>query len=332
MEREPHVSIVTPVYNGGRYFERCIRSVVEQQYQNWSYTIVDNCSTDGSFEVALKASGDDSRIRVVRNKQFVGMIENHNNAFRELAPESKYCKLLSADDWIYPDYLTTMVRCAEKHPTAAMISCFVINKNLVSFPGLPAEKTLFDGVAVIRQFLRGQLKTFWLPTSVMYRADVVRAYESFYPGTAPSADLEACLEILGRGDLAFVHQVLAYERLHDESATAGVIRMNSTQLDRIRLLRKFGPRYLPDPEARRICNAALWRYYKCVLGAACFQFRNRPFWTLHSQALRELGYSTFNWRFFLGAAANVADMLLHPMHSLSRVLRKVRKGSVSNGL
>ena len=49
---QPRVSVVTPVHNEERYLAECIDSVIAQTYQNWDYTIVDNCSTDRSLEIA----------------------------------------------------------------------------------------------------------------------------------------------------------------------------------------------------------------------------------------------------------------------------------------
>ncbi len=99
----PLVSIVTPVFNGDRHLRECIESVQRQTYPNWNYTISNNCSTDKSLEIAEKYAASDSRIKVNSNKSFVGPIENHNIAFRTIAGDSMYCKLLSADDWLYPD-------------------------------------------------------------------------------------------------------------------------------------------------------------------------------------------------------------------------------------
>ncbi|HWG97207.1 MAG TPA: glycosyltransferase, partial [Nitrospira sp.] len=49
---DPLVSIVTPVYNGEKYLAECIESILAQTFPRWDYTIVNNCSTDRSLEIA----------------------------------------------------------------------------------------------------------------------------------------------------------------------------------------------------------------------------------------------------------------------------------------
>jgi glycosyltransferase involved in cell wall biosynthesis len=117
----PLVSIVTPVYNNADDLAECIESVLAQTYQNWDYTIVNNCSTDGSAEIARRYAAKDSRIRVHDNRQFLRAIRNHNHALRQISPESKYCKMVFADDWIFPRCLEEMVAMAERHPSVGIV-------------------------------------------------------------------------------------------------------------------------------------------------------------------------------------------------------------------
>src|SRR5262245_47486686 len=98
----PRVSVVTPFYNTERYLEECIRSVLGQTYTEFEYLLVDNWSTDRSREIAADYARQDARIRLVRNPVFVGQVENYNGALAQIAPESSYCKLVQADDWLYP--------------------------------------------------------------------------------------------------------------------------------------------------------------------------------------------------------------------------------------
>ena len=62
---QPLVSILTPVYNGERYLRDCIDSVLAQDYQNWEYHIVNNCSTDGTLQLAESYAAKEPRIRVL---------------------------------------------------------------------------------------------------------------------------------------------------------------------------------------------------------------------------------------------------------------------------
>ena len=56
LPKEPLVSVVTPVYNGEKYLEECIESVLNQTYKNWEYIILNNCSTDRTLEIAEQLS------------------------------------------------------------------------------------------------------------------------------------------------------------------------------------------------------------------------------------------------------------------------------------
>src|SRR6185436_19570783 len=91
----PLVSVVTPVYNGEDHLEECIESVLRQTYTNWNYTIVNNCSKDRTLQIAEQYAARDPRIRVHTNTTFARVIENFNNAFRQVSPDSTYCKVVS---------------------------------------------------------------------------------------------------------------------------------------------------------------------------------------------------------------------------------------------
>ncbi len=112
-ELQPLVSMLTPVYNGAEHLAECIESVLRQTHTNWDDTIVNNCSTDESLAIAQKYAAKNPRIRVVSNERFLRIIENHNHTIRQISPESKYCKFVFADDWLFPTCVEEMVRVAE---------------------------------------------------------------------------------------------------------------------------------------------------------------------------------------------------------------------------
>jgi glycosyltransferase involved in cell wall biosynthesis len=65
------VSVVPPFRNAGVYLSQRIESVLGQSYSKFEYILSDNCSTDGSEEIAESYAESDSRIRLVRQRQFL---------------------------------------------------------------------------------------------------------------------------------------------------------------------------------------------------------------------------------------------------------------------
>ncbi len=124
---EPFVSIVTPVYNGEAYLRECIESVLAQTYSNWEYIILNNCSTDGTLRIAEEYSCRDRRIQVHSNDSLLPIIANHNRAFRLISPESKYCKVVSGDDWLYPECIARMVGLAEANLSVGLVGSYQLS-------------------------------------------------------------------------------------------------------------------------------------------------------------------------------------------------------------
>ena len=248
-KHRPFVSILTPVYNGEKYLSECIESVLNQDYANWEYLIIDNCSTDATLDIATRYARIDHRVRTVSNESFVNVIENHNVAFRCISRESKYCKVVSADDWIYPECIGKMVDLAEKNSNIAIVGCYAISSVGVKHIGLPPESSVFKGRDVCRLHLLGGPQIVGAPTAFLYRSEVVRSGQQFFPGNAPSADVVAAYRVLQRNDLGFVHQILAYERIHSEALSNRQAALRAFTLDRGRFHSPVRP-VLPGDDRR----------------------------------------------------------------------------------
>ncbi len=285
---EPRVSIVTPVYNGAKYLVECIESVLAQTYSNWEYLIVNNCSTDDSLEIAQAYASRDPRIRVSNNTQFLGRIENENHGLGQISPDSKYCKVVHADDWIFPECLTRMVAVAEKYPTIAMVSAYRLEDERVSLDGLRYPSVKTAGAEICRRSLLGEVYVFGTPTSLLHRADIVRSQRPFYDASNDHGDLEACYRYLRRADFGFVHQVLTFTRRHNEAATAFSKRFNTFVLGNLHCLVKHGPLYLTEEEYARAMRISMRGYYE-FLASSALRNKGKEFWDYHARELGKLG-------------------------------------------
>jgi hypothetical protein len=95
------------------------------------------------------------------------VIENHNLAFRLMCSESKYCKVVCADDWIFPECLSRMVALAEAHPTVAMVGSYMLAGNQVMKAGLEYERSVVSCREICRATLLGGPYVFGAPTSLL---------------------------------------------------------------------------------------------------------------------------------------------------------------------
>lgn len=105
------ISIILPVYNGIKYLEQSVRSVLNQEYENFEFLIIDDCSTDGSW--AYLQSVTDKRIKLYQNKKNTGLFFNLNYLIKQ--SQGNLIKLWSQDDVMYPDCIKETVAFHQQH-------------------------------------------------------------------------------------------------------------------------------------------------------------------------------------------------------------------------
>ena len=285
---QPLVSVLTPVYNGEEYLADCIESVLAQDYGELEYKIVNNCSTDGTLEIAQSYAKKDRRIEVRTNSTFVSAIENHNIAFGLVTPQCKYCKVVSADDWITPDCVSKMVQFAEAHPAVGIVGCYQRSGDSVKWQGLPRAVSVLTGREAGRLGLLKGIHVLGTPTSVLYRADLLRMCKSFFPHTRCYADTSACYESFQHCDFGFLHEVLAVERVHPEQWSAAMDKLDAGSIGYLDVLLQYGPQYLDAAEFVDRKKEVFDAYYR-GLGGSVLKLKDREFWNFHQSRLGEMG-------------------------------------------
>jgi glycosyltransferase involved in cell wall biosynthesis len=317
--KQPLVTVVTPVYNGDKYLSDCIESVLAQDYESWEYHIVNNCSTDKTLEIAEAYARKEPRIRVHTNGRFVGAIENHNNAFARVSHDSRYCKVVSADDWIMPDCLSKMVTLAEAYPTVGVVGCYQLSGSKVKWQGLPRTVNVMSGRDAGRLGLLKGIHVLGTPTSTLYRADLLRMRKAFFPHSRAYADTSACYEALQHSDLGFIHEVLSVERVHSGQWSAAMDRLDAGSVGYLDVLLQYGPLYLSATEFSMRRKEVFDGYYRS-LGGCILKLRGRDFWKFHETRMREMGCRLVWTRIAKGAI----DEILHEAKNPAMAIRKVR--------
>jgi len=314
---DPLVTVLTPVYNGEPFLAECIESVLAQDYSNWEYVIVNNCSTDGTLGLAEAYAERDRRIRVVKNSVFVNCAENYNNAFRQTSSESKYCKIISADDRLLPQSLGKMVRFAVRHPSVGIVGSYQQTKEKIKWQGLPKDVTVLSGREACRMGLLEGIHVFGNPTSVLYRSDLIRRTKSFFPHSEPHADTSACYESLSGCDFGFIHEVLSFERVHEGQVSAGVRRLGADYFAYLEILTQYGPQYLTEDELRARREQLLDHYYR-MLGAGLLKMKGRELREFHEPRLSRVGHALDRKRVLIEAMRELARELQSPLTAMRK--------------
>ncbi len=122
------VSIIVPVYNVEKYIDKCVRSLLKQDYGNIEVILVDDGSPDKSGYIIDRLKEEDNRIVVIHQENHG--VSSARNAGMAVA-SGEYITFVDGDDWVDANYVTYFVDLLEKS------SCDVVmNKNNYPKAGL----------------------------------------------------------------------------------------------------------------------------------------------------------------------------------------------------
>jgi glycosyltransferase involved in cell wall biosynthesis len=321
-QKMPLVSVVTPVYNGDKYLDECIQSVLAQTYQNLEYIILNNCSTDRTLEIAKSYAAKEKKIRIFNTETLLPIMKNWNRALSHISPDSNYCKVVHADDFLFPECLERMVSLSEAYPTVGIVGSYSLWGNRVVSDGLPYSVEFVSGKELCRMTLLDQIFCFWSPTSLLIKSDFIRKREFFYNEAYLHADDEASYEVLRESDFGFIHQVLTFIRQHEESMTSlAAAPYNKIILSNLDLYTRFGPIYLSSDEYKRHLAVRLNKYYH-FLARSLFNWREKDFWEYHKQTLQEIGHP-----FSLSKLikASISELIHRPIDTAVALVKAVTK-------
>ena len=175
MSSRPLVSIVTPVHNGAQFIAQCISSVLAQSYDNWEYIIVENGSEDETLNIIRQYALKEPRIKVIITAELLPVMKNWNYALSKISDQSKYCKIIHADDRLYPNCVEEMVQVAEKYPSVGLVGSYSLWGNQVKGDRIEVEKSFFPGKEIARLTLLGLIYPFLAPSVLLIRSNLLRA-------------------------------------------------------------------------------------------------------------------------------------------------------------
>jgi glycosyltransferase involved in cell wall biosynthesis len=208
-----NVSIMMPVYNGGRYLKETLDLVLQQSYSDFEIVAVDDASSDDSWEILSQYAAQDKRIRLVRNEKNLGHAETCNKAISLCCGE--FVARQDQDDLPMIDRLKDQVAFLQSHPEVGILgtSYFRLNsrgeKQLRTPPETHTEirwRLLFDCV--------------FSHSSVMYRRKIFQNGEPGYQEIPGPQDYELWTRLAKKTRMAVLNKpLLIYREPHAQSMT-----------------------------------------------------------------------------------------------------------------
>lgn len=230
---EPLVSVIVPVYNHEKFIGETIKSVMSQTYKNWELLVVDDCSTDGSWEIIQEWTKKDSRIKAFRNNENKGLIPN----WEFLIDNSKgnYIAFLEGDDYFCKDNLKKKIEIFEKYPDLGMVYC---NFSIVNESGVDIMKDYYSKQKIKtfrnekikpEEYLLSSLAPFSTYSQIMITREVIKNI-----GLPRSLDQEAKIFLPSDWDfnfrtsinnkIYFVDENLLQYRKHSSNNSSNTIK------------------------------------------------------------------------------------------------------------
>ncbi|WP_408900787.1 glycosyltransferase family 2 protein [Photobacterium piscicola] len=205
-EKIPKLSVILPVFNAEEFVVDAIDSVLNQSFPDFELIIIDDCSTDKTYDLLIKKENEDSRIKVYKNERNLKLIKTLN--FGLSVARGEYIVRMDADDICNQFRFSEQYECIKK--TGAVIvgsnyNIFGTKKRKIKLP----EDNLSCKLALLT------CSPFCHP-SVMLDLNKIRKFNINYNDNYPHAeDFEFFIRLSQVGEVYNIQKPLLYYRYHN---------------------------------------------------------------------------------------------------------------------
>ena len=213
----PKISVLMPAYNSENYIREAIDSILNQTYGDFEFVIVDDCSTDGTWEIIKEYAKKDKRIKPLRNKKNSGVTVSLNNGLKKCSGE--IIARMDSDDISTADRFEKQIKLMDKYDVVGANIIF-IDENGKRFG---KRKYSNDISGVIR------LESPLAHPTVMFRKELVDKYGGYDEGYSNSQDYDLWLRFYSKNArIKNIDKYLLKYRIHlhsvKNSKTKNILR------------------------------------------------------------------------------------------------------------
>lgn len=146
----PTLSVIVPVYNTGKYIEKCVLSLLGQTFRDYEIILVDDGSTDGSAEICDRFAAEYGFISVIHQENG-GVVKTRKNGFS--ASKGKYISYIDSDDTIEPQmYESMMGKIKEFDADVCICGLIIEDEKQVIYHYSSIKPGIYDKAALLKDF------------------------------------------------------------------------------------------------------------------------------------------------------------------------------------
>lgn len=212
----PQISVVMSVYNGADYLSASVESILQQTYADFEFIIIDDGSTDASWDILQTYAQTDQRIRLFQNESNLGLTKSLNKGMH--LARGEYIARQDADDLALAHRFARQIAVFHDYPDVVLVSC---DLELIDTQGrlLPhkiqrsCDPDLIPWHLVFCNYLGGH-------SQVMFRHQAAIDLGGYCETYRYAQDYEFWCRLATQGGVVILPDVLQRQRMHDASVSA----------------------------------------------------------------------------------------------------------------
>jgi len=206
----PRISIITPSYNQGQFVEKCISSILSQNYPNLEYIVIDGGSTDNSVEVIKRY---EDRISYWVSEKDTGQADAINKGLKVATGE--IFNWINSDDYLEPGALFKVAQAYQKNPEAVgwMGACRRVEPDGRVINVVYPNSLNRDNLG---QNWNG--RQFYQPSGFL-RTDIARRVGGMNTNFHFAFDMDLCLRMLTQGEFVVAEGTWSCATIHPDAKT-----------------------------------------------------------------------------------------------------------------
>ncbi|TMN21934.1 glycosyltransferase family 2 protein [Lentibacillus cibarius] len=270
------ISVIMSVYNGEKYLNECLRSILNQSYSNFELLIVNDCSTDKTEEIIYKFIPKDTRIKYFKNHENKGLTKNLNKMISLSSGE--VIARMDADDIACKDRFLNQIHVFEQNKDVDVVftnACIINDKsNHVCDAWRPNNS---DEMIKLMPYFN-----YIIHPSTMIKKETIYNVGLYDENYITGQDHELWLRIIrNKGRFYYLNKNLLYYRINPNSVRSNlgenynyklskVCIANGNKNEAIKYLGKLNLKEKIDVLIR--CLFPFWMYRKIIYGKDVFKF------------------------------------------------------------